>query len=233
MTEPISLAYETRGVSAAPDVPPLLLLHGNGENRTYFKFQLAEFSASRRVIAVDTRGHGESPRGNAPFTLRQFAEDLRAFLDAHEIPRADLLGFSDGANVALLFALKYPERVRKLVLNGPNLNGRGVRATTQVPIVLGYRIASLFANRSARAKRNAELLNLMVNDPELPPETLCEIRADTLVVAGTRDMIKESHTRLIASKIPGAELAFVRGNHFVAAKNPEEFNRIVLSFLNR
>lgn len=59
---------------------PLILLHGNGEDSRYFKEQIRFFSKHFRVIAVDTRGHGRSPRGKAPFTLTQFAEDLRCFM---------------------------------------------------------------------------------------------------------------------------------------------------------
>ena len=96
---------------------PLVLLHGNGEDHTYFKRQMGPFSQHFRVISVDTRGHGESPRGTAPFTLEQFAEDLKEFLDGRSITRCHLLGFSDGGNIALLFALKYPEYVEKLILD--------------------------------------------------------------------------------------------------------------------
>ena len=64
---------------------PLILLHGNGEDSGYFAHQIAHFSKYYRVIAVDTRGHGQSPRGEAPFTIRQFAEDLRAFMDQQQI----------------------------------------------------------------------------------------------------------------------------------------------------
>ena len=52
-----------------------------------------------------------------------------------------------------------------------------------------------------------------------------------LVIAGTRDMIKEAHTRLIAESIPDARLVFVKGDHFIANRNPAEFNRAVLDFL--
>lgn len=75
------------------------------------------------------------------------------------------------------------------------------------------------------------MLSLMVNDPNIAPEELAELRVPTLVVAGARDMIKKEHTRLIASSIPGARLAFVEGDHFVAAGNPEEFNKVVRRFL--
>ena len=100
---------------------PLVLLHGNGENHTYFKRQMEPFSQQYRVIALDTRGHGKSPRGTAPFTLEQFAGDLKEFLDQRGITKCHLLGFSDGGNIALLFALRYPQYVEKLILNGANL----------------------------------------------------------------------------------------------------------------
>ena len=75
------------------------------------------------------------------------------------------------------------------------------------------------------------MLGLMVNDPNIMPEELSAIKAKTLVVAGTNDMIREEHTRLIASGIPDAELVLIKGNHFIANKEPEAFNRVVLSFL--
>ena len=210
---------------------PLVLLHGNGEDGTYFTHQIAHFSQRFRVLALDTRGHGKSPRGEAPFTIRQFARDLLAFLDARDIERAHLLGFSDGGNIALVFALAHPERVGKLVLNGANLNTRGVKRSVQVPIELGYRMARLFAGLSAKARANAEMLGLMVNDPNVAPEELAALTAPTLVIAGENDMIREDHTRLIAERIPNARLAFVPGDHFVAAKNPAAFNREVERFL--
>lgn len=213
------------------DGEPLVLLHGNGEDGTYFAHQIAHFSQRFRVLALDTRGHGKSPRGEAPFTIRQFARDLLAFLDARGIERAHLLGFSDGGNIALVFALAHPERVGKLVLNGANLNTRGVKRSVQAPIELGYRMARLFAGLSAKALANAEMLGLMVNDPNVAPEELAALTAPTLVIAGENDMIREDHTRLIAERIPNARLAFVPGDHFVAAKNPAAFNREVERFL--
>ena len=222
----VDLHYEEAGEGET-----LILLHGNGEDGTYFEHQIDAFASRFRVIALDTRGHGRSPRGEAPFTIRQFADDLLAFMDGQGIERAHLLGFSDGGNIALAFALAHPERVGKLVLNGANLDAGGVKPSVQLPIVMGYRMASFFGRWSEQARRNAEMLGLMVNDPNIAPEELAELRVPTLVVAGTRDMIKEEHTRLIARNIPGARLAFVEGDHFVAAGNPEEFNKVVRRFL--
>jgi len=210
---------------------PLLLLHGNGESGEYFQHQIDEFSKYYHVYAPDTRGHGRTPRGQAPFTIRQFAEDLLDFMDARGIGRAHLLGFSDGGNIALVFALAHPERVDRLILNGANLDARGVKRTTQLPIEIGYRVARIFSSKSEEALRHAELLGLMVHDPSIPAEALSRVQARTLVIAGTRDVIRPSHTRLIAERVPNAELALLPGTHFVAAENPEAFNRRVLAFL--
>ena len=210
---------------------PLILLHGNGEDVSYFEHQMEPFAKHFRVMAIDTRGHGRTPRGNAPFTIRQFAEDLLAFMDRHGIEKAHILGFSDGGNIAMVFAMAHPERVEKLILDGANLDASGVKRRIQIPIEMGYRIAKLFAGKSPEAKKNAELLGLMVNDPNVKPEELARIQCPTLVVAGSKDMIKEEHTRLIARSIPEAQLVIVPGDHFVANKNPDAFNEAVLHFL--
>ncbi len=210
---------------------PLVLLHGNGESCSYFRGQIDAFARQYHVFALDTRGHGKTPRGTMPFTIRQFAEDLRGFLDEHRLDRVHILGFSDGANIAMIFAMRYPERVDRLILNGANLNTAGVKRTIQTPIEIGYRIARFFSDRSDSARRNMEMLGLMVNDPNVDPKELAAIRARTLVIAGTRDMIKESHTRSIAAGIPNARLTLMEGDHFIAGKKPEEFNRAVLAFL--
>lgn len=212
---------------------PLILLHGNGEDRTYFENQMEFFQSGYRVIALDTRGHGQSPRGTKPFTIEQFSCDLYDFMKSREISKAVILGFSDGANIAMKFAIRNPGMVKALILNGGNLNAAGVKRTTQLPIEIGYRIARHFVKSSPKAKRNVEMLGLMVNEPNIDPRELSRITAPTLVICGTRDMIRESHTREIAAGIPNAELTIIRGDHFIANKHPEAFNRAVDAFLKK
>ena len=89
----------------------------------------------------------------------------------------------------------------------------------------------MFAGKKESARRKAEMLGLMVNDPNLDPADLAGIQAKTLVIAGTRDMIRAEHTKQIADSIPTAELVFLKWDHFVAARHPDAFNRIVLKFL--
>lgn len=212
---------------------PLILLHGNGESCDYFEHQIPHFSADYRIIAIDTRGHGKSPKGEKSFTIKQFAEDLHDFMDEKGIEKAILLGFSDGGNIALTFTLKYPERVEKLIVDGANLFPSGVKPLYQWPIEFGYRIAKLFSKKSEKAKLNTEMLGLMVNEPHIDPSELARLTMPVLVVAGTRDMIKDAHTRLIYKNLPNAELAVLEGDHFVANKNPEAFNKVVSDFLRK
>ncbi len=222
----IALYYQEKG-----NKEPFILLHGNGENGSYFKHQIDYFSDRYRVIALDTRGHGKSPRGTAPFTIEQFSCDLNDFMTSLEISNAVILGFSDGANIAMKFAVKYPDKVKALILNGGNLNPKGVKRTTQIPIEIGYKIASRFASKSTGAKKNAEMLGLMVNEPNIELTELSKITAPTLVICGKNDMIKESHTKEIAENIPNTKLSIMKGNHFIANKRYAAFNKEVDAFL--
>ncbi len=211
---------------------PLILLHGNADDSSYFKNQIDEFSKFYHVYAIDTRGHGKTPIGNMPFTIHQFADDLLGFMDEQKIEKAHLLGFSDGGNIAMIFVLKYPNRVNKLILNGANLYPAGVKRTIQVPVEIRYNIAKILSFKNESMKFKAKMLGLMVNEPNVSPNELSKIQADTLVIAGTKDLIKEEHTKLIASNIPNSKIQFVKGNHFIAKNNPKDFNRAILEFLN-
>ena len=102
----IDLYYQEKG-----NKEPFILLHGNGEDGTYFKHQMEYFSDRYRMIALDTRGHGKSPRGVASFSIEQFSDDLNEFMVSQGISKTVILGFSDGANIAMRFAIKYPNKV--------------------------------------------------------------------------------------------------------------------------
>ena len=206
---------------------PIIMLHGNTGKARYFKHQIDVFAQKYHVYAIDTRGHGKTPRGEKPFTIRQFADDLLVFMNNHGIEKATLMGFSDGGNIAMRFAIAYPERVDRLILNGANLNARGVKNSTQIPIELKYYWYKLLGIK----KYDVEMLGLMVNDPNITLEELRSIQAKTLVIVGANDIIKEKHSKLIVSTLSNSEFAVVDGDHFVALRNPEAFNERVLEFL--
>lgn len=222
-----SLNFTEKGYGA-----PLILLHGNGESSGYFVNQIDRFANEYRVIAVDTRGHGASPRGNKPFTLETFADDLKNLLDSLNIEKANILGFSDGGNIAVIFALKYPERVASLVLNGANLFPSGLKSSFLIPVKVLFAVFSLLSHFSRRAKRRSDLLYLMAKQPNIQPERLSSIKCPVLVIAGTQDVIKEKHTKLIAASLPDSSLCFLKGGHSIAKTNSVEFNSAVEKFLN-
>lgn len=225
---PFELAHTQSGSGEV-----LLLLHGNGESKEYFKNQIDAFSKHFLTVAVDTRGHGQTERGTAPFTLSQFADDLYAFTLEKGFSKVNILGFSDGANIAMYFALKHPQQLDRLVLNGGNINPGGVKRRFQIPIEASYAALGLFSALNPKFKQKRELLSLMVNEPQITPEELSKITAPTLVIAGTDDMIKTSHTRLIAKSLKNSRLVFLDGDHFIAEKRSNEFNKAVLDFLGR
>ena len=103
--------------------------------------------------------------------------------------------------------------------------------SVQLPIVASYGSLALLSRVNKRAAAKKDLLGLMVHEPHISLRALSTLTMPVLVIAGRRDMIKESHTRAIAAAIPRARLVILEGDHFVAAKNSAAFNAQVLHFL--
>ncbi|OUM56671.1 hypothetical protein PIROE2DRAFT_18609 [Piromyces sp. E2] len=213
---------------------PIILIHGNSSNCEYFVNQIEEFSKEYHVYALDTRGHGKTPRGTKPLTINQFAIDLLGFMDEKNIDKAHILGFSDGANTAMVFAMKYPERVNRLILNAGNLYFDGISKRAQLFV------KSLYAISKIILPSQSEIIELMITEPNLKPEDLSKIQAKTLVIVGSKDEIKKEHSELIAKSISNSKLVFIHGSnmnplhngtHFIACQNPKEYNKEVLTFL--
>ena len=224
----IHLHFETCGEGY-----PLLLLHGNGEDLTFFNKQIKAFSAQYQVYAIDTRGHGKSPRGEGTFSIRRFAEDLYDFMQWQGIEKAHILGFSDGANIAMYFALAHPEKIGKLILNGGNLYPSGLKAYFNLPCQIGYRLLKLLPGKSGEVQHFYELLALMALEPQIAPQALGSINVPTLVLAGSRDIVKFEHTRLIAKSLPCAKIKILEGGHCLATSCPNAYNQVILDFLKQ
>lgn len=223
------LHYEIHGAGE-----PLVLLHGNGEDLGYFAAQVPAFAERYRVIALDTRAHGASTRGDGPLDFARLADDVCTVLDAVGAPSAHLLGYSDGGNTALTLALRRPQRVRSLIVNGANLDPGGLGWKFRVPVTAAWLLTAPVARWSAGLARRRELLELMVRHPHIPAADLSAITVPTLVVVGERDPIPRRHTELVARSIPGAALVIVpHAGHPCAAEQPEIFNALVLDFLAR
>lgn len=212
---------------------PLVLLHGNGEDSGYWKAQIPELTRFYRVIAMDSRGHGASEAGVQGLSFERMAEDLKTVLDAKQIEKAHIIGFSDGGNLAIKFALTYPRCVDKLILNGANVQMfRGVKPQMQLPVCAGYAMLRVMGRFSRSAAHKRDVLGLMVHPYGVTMDDLARIKAPTLLIVGEYDLIRARQTREIAAHIPDCDVEIFRdGDHFVAAKQPARFNRAVIEFL--
>lgn len=212
---------------------PVIMLHGNGGSTRSFDKQIPSFMSEYKVICIDTRGHGKSTLGELNLDFEIIAEDVIAVMDYLDIDRANIVGFSDGGNTAIYLGIYYPSRVNSLILSGANIFPEGLVNYIKLPIKLGYgacKVGSLFSNK-LKVKR--ELFSLMYNHPHINPDDLSRIKVPTLVMAGDKDLIKREHTNLITQRIKHSVEYIVNDcDHFIADEKPNEFNYIVMNFLN-
>lgn len=210
----------------------ILLLHGNNEGTACFSKQFEPLGKDYTLIAMDSRGQGRSTFGRKKLTIAQIASDAFALLEALDVKKTYVVGFSDGANAALSMLLSDENSViEKAVLAGANLSPDGVKEIYQKPIELGFRLLASRAQKSSAARKKLAVMSLMVREPRFKAEQLGKISVPVLVMAGSRDMIKPAHTRLIAESIPNSTLKIIDGcDHFVFSKAPEAANAAVMEF---
>lgn len=198
---------------------PLLLLHGNGEDHTLFTDLAATLARHYTVYALDSRDHGQSSH-HVPITYQLMADDVQAFTQALHLDTIALVGFSDGAIVGMLVASQHPTLVHKLVLSGGNLTPAGVKLASRVGV------------RLANWRHRDPLLQLMMTEPHITAADLAKISAQTFVIAGAKDVIKESETLAIASGIPISILRIVpNATHSSYVKDNAEFYHYIGAFL--
>lgn len=212
---------------------PIILLHGNSEDSKYFVGQIDVLAERYHVYALDSRGHGKTPFGDKKLTIKQLAEDLDDFIEEHKLHRPHILGFSDGANVAIVYALNHSDNVDKVILNGGNLVPEGIVDKVLASIKRHYDKALQDQEKDEKASKKARRFSLMVNDPYIDKNDLINIKNPALVIAGSKDMIKEEHTKEIAKYLANAELSIIEGDHFIAKNQADKFNEIIIDFLEK
>jgi pimeloyl-ACP methyl ester carboxylesterase len=107
----INLYVETHGTGQ-----PLILLHGGLGSGEMFGPVLPALAAQRQVITVDLQGHGRTADIDRPIDIRLMADDIAALIDHLELDRPDVVGYSLGGGVAMQVAVKYPEKIRRVVM---------------------------------------------------------------------------------------------------------------------
>src|SRR6185503_8800461 len=114
------VAYAQQGRVA---LPPLVLLHGWAASHKFWKYTYSAFSPRWRVIAPDWVGFGLSEKPDRDYSIEGLAAWFGKFLDAMKLDRVTLVAHSVGGTIALLYALQHPERIERLVVSNPVVDG--------------------------------------------------------------------------------------------------------------
>jgi 3-oxoadipate enol-lactonase len=263
----IEVAYEDACVGASSEARaagawPVVLLHGFPFNRSLWRGQVESLSASRRVVAPDLRGHGETSLTEGPATMEEMAEDVAALLDELKVERAVVGGLSMGGYVALAFLRAHPSRVGALVLADTRAQAdtddarRTREETAQRALSAGMEpIADAMlpkllapATREQRPDLAARVREMILGTrPEGAAaalrgmalrrdqtDLLETINVPTLILVGSEDAITPpSDSEAMRAKIAGARLLKIEGaGHVSNVERPGEFDRALAEFLD-
>jgi pimeloyl-ACP methyl ester carboxylesterase len=218
---------------------PVILLHGGLANADYWGNQLRALQNQYRVIVMDSRGHGRSTRTAQPYGYDLMAADVIGLMDFLQIPKAAIVGWSDGAIIGLDIAMHHPERVSKLFAFAANSDPSGVADIGKSPVFNAF---------IARARREyekisptprqydgflAEITKMWETQPNWTAADLQRITVPTWIVDADHDeAIKRTNTEFMAANIPDCGLLLQPDvSHFSFLQDPEQFTWDVLHFL--
>ncbi|HZE84831.1 MAG TPA: alpha/beta hydrolase [Puia sp.] len=226
-TRGIRLYYETYGQGE-----PLLMLHINGGSINVFTYQIPFFAKNYKVIAVDSRAHGKTEDRKDSLTFEMMADDFNALLDSLHLDSCYVIGWSDGGISGLLLALRHPDKVKKLVVSGPNL---WPDTTGLQPFIFHWLEHMADSMRrltpTPTLKNDLKIVELDLKEPHMTLRQLEAIQCPTLVMGGDHDAIPSYHLWQIAQHIPQSNLWIVpNSGHFVAIYKQNYFNAVVSDF---
>jgi pimeloyl-ACP methyl ester carboxylesterase len=219
--------------------PPVLLLHGGLSHRLSWFSQVPWLvAAGRQVILLDTRGHGGSGLGDTDLSYRLLAVDAIHVLDQLGIQRTDVIGWSDGANTALLLAHDWPGRVGRIVAISGNADPSGLTPEARADnhsreSGLAYWYKRWWTGAGERfADLEKRIKKLWRTGPRLQPDDLRAIRSPTLVILGENDQVTPGHARLMAGLLPHGTLKIIRGGgHATLITHAGQVNALIGEFL--
>jgi pimeloyl-ACP methyl ester carboxylesterase len=217
---------------------PLVLLHGGFSDARDFAGNLGTLTGRFTVFTPERRGHGHTPDVAGPITLDLMADDLVGFIDKTVGGPAHVVGYSIGATVALLTALRRPDLVRRLALISGGFHHSGWIITPAAGGEMPEQIVAAYAEVSPDGRDHfpvvaAKIIDAATESPLAVPEAaLGTIKARTLVMGGDDDLVHLEHTVALYRGIPDSELAIVPGtSHTLLLEKPELCTRLVSDFL--
>lgn len=221
---------------------PVFLLHGGlGHSGNWAHQVPAIVGVGARAVLVDSRGHGRSTRDGRPYSYELMASDVLAVMDALSLPKAVIVGWSDGACTGLVLAARHPERVAGVFFFACNMDPSGTKELQPSPM-LDRCFARHTADYAALSPTPDEFTALaeavgqmQKSQPNYTRSDLLEINVPVAIVQAEYDeFINPEHAGYLARNIPGAELIELPGvSHFAPLQRPAQFNRAMLDFLRR
>ncbi len=224
------------------DGDPVVLLHGGFSGALSFAAQTPALAAARfRVYVPERRGHAHTPDVAGPLTYSVMADDTIAYLDTVLAGPAHLVGWSDGAVVGLLVALRRPDLVNRLVLIGQYYNSAGKVPDSSLEQLMSSPEAKSFL-RAAYDPFTPDgpehfdviydkTMRMIATEPELELADLAAVRAPTLVLQGDRDEVTVQHSLDVVAALPDARLAVLPGTHGLPIEAPDVVNTLLIGFL--
>jgi pimeloyl-ACP methyl ester carboxylesterase len=219
---------------------PVIFLHGGLANTDYWGNQVPAVAAHHTVILMDSRGHGRSTRDARPYGYDLMADDVVALMDVLKIPKADIVGWSDGGILGLDLAMRHRDRVGKVFAFAANTVTSGVvEGVEKNPTFAAYidRAGHEYAEHSATPKEYDafvdQISKMWADQPNWTDDQLKAIDTPIVVVDGDHDeAIKRPHIEYIAATIPHAGLLILpNASHFAFLQDPDQFNFAILHFL--
>ena len=212
--------------------PAVILLHGGLSNRLSWFSQIPWLATSgRQLVVMDTRGHGDSTLGDVELTYRLLASDVVAVLDQLHIQQADVIGWSDGGNTALILGRYWPRRVNRLVAISANYDPSGLTiAARHAAEEQGRGIGSWLSRwwtgaGDHLAELEKRIKTMWRTRPNLRFVDLQAIEAPTLVIVGETDDVMAAHARQMAETLPHGSLEIIPGGHFTPLTHPGRCER--------
>jgi len=217
----------------------VILLHGGLANSDYWGNQVRALMNRYRVVVMDSRGHGRSTRNEQPYGYDLMVSDVIGLMDFLKIPKATIVGWSDGAIIGLDLAMHHPDRVAKLFAFAANSDPSGVADIASSPVFNAFiaRTATEYEKLSPTPTEYkaffAQITRMWETQPNWTADDLKRIAVPTWIVDGDHDeAIKRENTEFIAANIPGAGLLLQpEVSHFSFLQDPEQFTSDVLHFL--
>ena len=229
--------HEVRG-----EGPAVVLLHGAFSGAAGWAAQApALVSAGFRVHVPERRGHARTRDVDGPLTYEVMAADTAAYLEAEVAGRAHLVGWSDGAVVALLVALRRPDLVGRMVLIGQYYNSSGRVPGSDLDRLLHSEEAKDFLRQGYDLVSPdgpghfevvyAKTMTMIDSEPEIDLAALAAVSAPALVLQGDRDEVTLEHGAAVAAALGDGRLAVLPGTHGLPIELPELVNMLLISFL--